>query len=858
MIEITGFYVSNAWIPLVFTVGCCIVFVSVLAVCVCGCRKETQKNDLLGLAGMVKITNPDENVNHLPAVGNYMSQGTGEPSITESDDPSKRPAGGSNPHRSLPDIPIYADGEVRIGSDNGVSGDTSSELYATVDDKTLSNIAYNKRHTLPNGVNTGPSLSHQSSISQSDSNYARLKENPYDKVKKSENPYANVQNSDNKENESSREPSPGVSWTEIAPRTTDSPDIVPTATDPVAPQRSRRSSGQSAINVTVSSTLPTSTPDIPAATAVAGRVAASQELPYMTPPITQPQHFSGDSQDSSRGYTSISVREPLANIISQTPAIRNRRTDLDPHYSTVSDDSDEMYAAIVEPNSNIYNGSETYAQIQPVTVAEVHGHPLNTEVQVDEDDQYEPAPQPPSVDSLKHVAHVHSRQASSSSCTSSIANLGSPKPEKRQANSPLPPPPSISPDLYARVDKNQDKEENHNNLTVAKNLEDIALQTTKAFVQSTAELSTVPFQNLNNQTDSNSKKSWSSRESFEDCKNTDSISVLSFESDLTSNSKGTVKRNQQEHCYETLNKNDKKNSPRKNEQNIAGYDNPPYDWQPDFNHVVSGPESILSNDPGYEQLNPHNRVPSEIDPNYEVLRPHRTSRSNASDTNSVLGYSTIGNCDKSTLTVNPNYTTVSERFGSASTSGLTEDGYSVVNKSKKSKSEPGYEEVKNQLGIIDEPNYESMPSECADDNYATINQKSTESESEPNYESVKYLDVTLSEPPYERLNDDETKESSDLSEYEQISGKQDPADIPGYERIKETGSKSSENSEDRSDSSKLSNGNEETACIEMTAGSEINQTEIPGIVLTVMHETAEVRVNITNEKDIVETDIFHV
>lgn len=69
-----------------------------------------------------------------------------------------------------------------------------------------------------------------------------------------------------------------------------------------------------------------------------------------------------------------------------------------------------MYAAIVEPNSNIYNGSETYAQIQPVTVAEVHGHPPNTEVQEDEDDQYEPAPQPPSVDSLKHVAHVHSRQ----------------------------------------------------------------------------------------------------------------------------------------------------------------------------------------------------------------------------------------------------------------------------------------------------------------------------------------------------------------------------------------------------------------------------------------------------------------
>lgn len=48
--------------------------------------------------------------------------------------------------------------------------------------------------------------------------------------------------------------------------------------------------------------------EIPAAVAVAGRVAASNDLPYMTPPIENAhedveiapqQHFSGDSQDSS-------------------------------------------------------------------------------------------------------------------------------------------------------------------------------------------------------------------------------------------------------------------------------------------------------------------------------------------------------------------------------------------------------------------------------------------------------------------------------------------------------------------------------------------------------------------------------
>lgn len=43
------------------------------------------------------------------------------------------------------------------------------------------------------------------------------------------------------------------------------------------------------------------------------------------------------------------------------------------------------------------------------------------------------------------IAHAfNSFSASSSSCTSSVGNLGSPKPEKRQANSPLPPTPKSS------------------------------------------------------------------------------------------------------------------------------------------------------------------------------------------------------------------------------------------------------------------------------------------------------------------------------------------------------------------------------------------------------------------------------
>lgn len=66
----------------------------------------------------------------------------------------------------------------------------------------------------------------------------------------------------------------------------------------------------------------------------------------------------------------------MANIIAQTNKnnIRVRRELSDSHYATVSDDSDEMYAAIDDPNNqrDLYtSGSETYAQIQPQNPSEI-------------------------------------------------------------------------------------------------------------------------------------------------------------------------------------------------------------------------------------------------------------------------------------------------------------------------------------------------------------------------------------------------------------------------------------------------------------------------------------------------------
>jgi len=64
--------------------------------------------------------------------------------------------------------------------------------------------------------------------------------------------------------------------------------------------------------------------------------------------------------------------------------------------------SDEMYAAIEETGQVYMSGSETYAQIQPLAVLDITS-------EANSDGSHYP-PQPPSVDSLKHVAQVHSRQ----------------------------------------------------------------------------------------------------------------------------------------------------------------------------------------------------------------------------------------------------------------------------------------------------------------------------------------------------------------------------------------------------------------------------------------------------------------
>lgn len=127
-------------------------------------------------------------------------------------------------------------------------------------------------------------------MSQADdasSPYARVRSpaHAYDKLKKTEHPYAQVV-----------QPATAGGIAQVVENDDDDidEDDETTIENPIS---HRESSSNHNL-------LTTDGPPIDAGSAISGRVSASQELPYMTPPIVpamppNQQHFSGDSQDSS-------------------------------------------------------------------------------------------------------------------------------------------------------------------------------------------------------------------------------------------------------------------------------------------------------------------------------------------------------------------------------------------------------------------------------------------------------------------------------------------------------------------------------------------------------------------------------
>lgn len=166
-----------------------------------------------------------------------------------------------------------------------------------------------------------------------------------------------------------------------------------------------------------------------------------------------------------------------------------------------------------------------------------------------------------------------------------MGNIGSPKPEKRQANSPLPPPPLENSDkvltcrnlddMYAKVHKSKKKDKD---------------DTTAASISNTSNMGIVQ----------------------------NGAPIIEDRPTPNCNSNEIL---HPEHSYETLRKSSRKSGcdpgyeQLKPKEEVDGYD------------ALQGPPSIVGSEPAYEVVNPNNRndALSEVDPNYEELRQRTPS-----------------------------------------------------------------------------------------------------------------------------------------------------------------------------------------------------------------------------------------
>jgi len=291
-LETTVLLISLAIIP---------VLLAIIILCL-KIKSSKSNPDLYGVEGTVKKTSNNEN--SFNGIAN-----TSENKLNVSGDDSRHDVRTPSYDRKLPDIPnddIYK---------NSSTKDDNSELYATVDEVPNNNAT--------NGINPRPELN---SLSVPGPSNYDAKNHPYAKVKKTrreEHPYAKVGESKDQDDN--------------------------TDTEEYDTTENLRNSNQRASGRSLSGASGWRRPDdIP-------RNPSRQATPLPPEPPVYPdqnqhqQHFSGDSQDSfsTKGYTSISVREPLAMIRD----IRNIGAPQgsviqEGNYVTLSETSDEMYAAI--------------------------------------------------------------------------------------------------------------------------------------------------------------------------------------------------------------------------------------------------------------------------------------------------------------------------------------------------------------------------------------------------------------------------------------------------------------------------------------------------------------------------------
>lgn len=481
-----------------------------------------------------------------------------------------------------------------------------------------------------------------------------------------------------------------------------------------------------------------------------------------------------------------------------------------------------MYAAIEDPNNagDLYtSGSETYAQIQaPMTVSVEINHisapqPSSHQASTSQstqtgnrfsrmssaNHQVNPA-EDVSVANYEALKNLHSRQASSSSCTSSVGNIGSPKPEKRQANSPLPPTPKgqhqsrNSTSSIMEYHEGAKLKDSNNNSSKVKHSPSKDLEGMYAKVMKKNKLSSVPSENTS--------------------------PVLTRHEPPVNDLLALEIPNKPGNEYETIDK--KRNRMRKNEMSDAGYETIPADRNnnkeaaadyktipestPHYSQISETREKPLKakmslfqepgyedesqmdsiDDPKYETLKldkkPQNKgsggnaTDSDYDPNYEIVMSKSTHKTSSSSSSTLVddGYSQIGKKDKDVSDDEsiPGYSTIRKLEPDYSSIGGGHQEILPVNSiSENDHDSIVYSSIPTVVQTVVSPSTDSNSSELPIDydlrtstsnsiatpttinnNYESLSNSESNTLDEPNYESMKYL----KENPYEQLHNEKS------------------------------------------------------------------------------------------------------
>ncbi|KAL4721018.1 hypothetical protein ACJJTC_002788 [Scirpophaga incertulas] len=464
-----------------------------------------------------------------------------------------------------------------------------------------------------------------------------------------------------------------------------------------------------------------------------------------------------------------------------------------------------MYAAIEE--ASVGEGSDTYAQIAP--------EPRRRQPDVTQHAARRSAP--PEIGASTSNG-THSRQASSSSCSNSTGALGSPKPEKRQANSPLPPPPQ-PPHAQPAADAPHAQPPRHHHHRMSStgdlfNQDKLRRSLNEKHQRNNSCVSSSDFYGCNYPVE---KHRFSSGELIRPLV----AKELNFDIDRRDNLYNSIKgptveavtedgiltrisdsppRNLEEMYAKVM-----KKAKGKTEEHMVGK-------VKDFNSLEPTTSKYRTDDPGYETIDrsklnhgyetiahKERKTSQNQDPGYETVKDISKTGTNFSNNNllklnhvnmesgpnsiisSDAGYEHIAKTDNNASDSDPNYEVLRNQpstppYATIAPNYKVQPTYSTVNKrANKYNNWP----VNNNEEATTDPNYESMPHDPL---------YTTGSESDPNYESVRpkdpnYESVSSQDPNYESLRCKDPKYESVRSKdskYDSVRSKKDP----NYERSK--------------------------------------------------------------------------